>query len=149
MKVILSADVKGKGKKGDMINVSDGYARNFLFPKGLAVEATKANVTQVKQQEAAKARQKAKELEQAKMLAEKINKVTITIKAKAGENGKLFGSITSKEIGQMLQKQHNIKIDKRKINMSDVIKTLGTTKVEVKVYPEVTAQLAVVVKEEA
>ncbi len=149
MKVILSEDVKGKGKKGEIINVSDGYARNFLFPKGLAVEATKANVTQAKDQQAAKERRKTQELEEAKALAEKINECTITIKAKAGENGKLFGSITSKEIAQILQKQHNIKIDKRKINLDDAIKTLGTIKAQVKVYPEVTAQLTVVVKEEA
>lgn len=148
MKVILQADVKGQGKKGDMINVSDGYARNFLLPKGLAVEATKSNIEAVKTQKAAQAHKKELELQAAKELAQKISECTVTIKAKAGENGKLFGSITSKDIAEALQSQHKIKIDKRKINLDEAIKALGTMEVEVKVYPEVTAKLTVTVKNE-
>ena len=146
MKVILQADVKGQGKKGDMVNVSDGYARNFLLPKGLALEATKVNVNIMKTQKAANAHKKAKELEAAKELAQKISKCTVTLKAKAGANGKLFGSITGKDIMETLKKQHKITIDKRKINLNEAIKGLGTTQVEIKVYPEVTATLRVVVE---
>ncbi|MDK2798787.1 MAG: large subunit ribosomal protein [Clostridiales bacterium] len=148
MKVILQADVKGQGKKGDLVNVSDGYARNYLIPKGLAVEATNANVNVMKMQKAAQAFKKEKELAQAKELAQKLSKVTVTIKAKAGENGKLFGSITSKDIAETLKSQHKISIDKRKIDLPEAIKTLGTTNVEVKIYPEVTGKIKVSVIEE-
>lgn len=148
MKVILQADVKGKGKKGDIINVSDGYARNFLLPKGLAIEATKTNMNVAKMKKAAEEHKKSQELEEAKALAEKLSKVTVTIKAKAGENGKLFGSITSKDIADVLKSQHKIEIDRRKLNLDEAIKSLGTFQVEVKVYPEVSAKIAVNVVEE-
>ncbi|MGE4282125.1 MAG: 50S ribosomal protein L9 [Clostridia bacterium] len=148
MKVILQVDVKGQGKKGDMVNVSDGYAKNFLFPKGLAVEATKSNMNALEGQKAAQAFKKQKELDEAKKLAGKLSKVTVTMKAKAGENGKLFGSITSKDIADMLQEQHKIDVDKRKINLSEAIKALGAMDVEIKVYPEVSAKIKVNVVEE-
>ncbi|WHH57555.1 50S ribosomal protein L9 [Petroclostridium sp. X23] len=148
MKVILQADVKGQGKKGDLVNVSDGYARNFLFPKGLAIEANKANMNVLESQKAAQAFKKEKELEAAKKLAEKLSKVTVTIKAKAGEHGKLFGSITSKDVADKLKEQHKIDIDKRKINLPEAIKALGAMDVEVKVYPEVSAKIKVSVVEE-
>jgi len=143
MKVILQADIKGQGKKGDLVNVSDGYARNFLFPKGLAVEANAANLNAIKGKKEAEAYKKSKELSEAKEIAQKISKATVTLKVKAGENGKLFGSITSKEIAEKLKEQHRIDIDKRKINLPEAIKMLGTVDVEVKVYPEVTAKLKV------
>ncbi len=146
MKVILQADVKGKGKKGDMVNVSDGYARNFLFPKGLALEASSKNIQIMKTKKAAADHKKAQDLAVAKELANKVSKCTVTLKAKAGENGKLFGSITSKDIAETLEEQHKIKIDKRKINLDEAIKTLGTTEIEVKIYPEVSAKLKVVVQ---
>lgn len=148
MKVILREDVKGKGKKGELVNVSDGYARNFLIPKGLAVEATNANVNAMKIQREAQARKTEREKAEAQKLAERLSKSTVTIKAKAGENGKLFGSITSKDIADMLQVQHKIDIDKKKINLPEAIKVLGSTEVEIKVYPEVTAKVKVNVVEE-
>ena len=149
MQVILQADVKGQGKKGQVVNVSDGYARNFLFPKGLAIEATKSNINVLQGQKDAQAFKKQKEFEEAKELAKKLSETTVTIKAKAGEHGKLFGSITSKDIAEKLKVQHKIELDKRKINMPDAIKVLGTMEVEVKVYPEVTAKMKVSVVEEA
>lgn len=149
MKVILQADVKGQGKKGDIVNVSDGYARNFLLPKGLVVEATSTNMNAVKGQKEAQAYKKQKELEQAKELAKRLSDIKVTLKAKAGENGKLFGSITSKEIAERLKSEYHIDIDKRKIQLQEAIKTIGTIQVEVKVYPEVTGKLTVSVIEEA
>ena len=148
MKVILNEDLKGKGKKGDIINVNDGYARNYLIPKGIAVEATKANMNVANMQKKAKAHKEAKELEEAKALAQQLSKVTVTIKAKAGENGKLFGSITNKDIAEYLKSQHKIEIDRRKIILPDAIKNLGTVDVETKIYPEVSAKLKVHVVEE-
>jgi len=143
MKVILQADVKGHGKKGDIVDVSDGYARNFLLPKGLAVEANATNLNAIKGKKEAEAHRKQQELSQAKEIAQKLSNITVTMKVKAGENGKLFGSITSKEIAEKLKEQYNIDIDKRKINLTEPIKMLGTFQVEVKVYPEVTAKLKV------
>ncbi|MBZ4646736.1 MAG: large subunit ribosomal protein [Petroclostridium sp.] len=148
MQVILQADVKGHGKKGDLVNVSDGYARNYLLPKGLAIEATKSNLNVMQGQKAAQAYKKEKELAEAKELAQKLSKVTVTIKAKAGENGKLFGSITSKDIVDKLKEQHKIEIDKRKVNLPEAIKVLGAMEVEIKVYPEVSSKIKVNVIEE-
>lgn len=148
MKVILLKDVKGLGKAGDLANAKDGYARNFLFPKGLAIEATKSNLEKWKKDMEKKKQREKEEYEKALKLKEKIESITVTIKSKAGERGKLFGSITSKDISEALKKQHKINIDKRKIEMKDNIKSLGTTSVEVKVYTEISATLKVKVVEE-
>jgi len=148
MKVILSEDVKGKGKKGQMIEVSDGYARNFLFTKGLAIEATAANVNVMKTKQAAESAKKAKELAAAKELAEKLSKVALTIKIKAGESGKLFGAISNKDIAEELKKQHSFDIDKKKIVLPDVIKSVGTFTVQAKLYNEVSAKFNVTVEAE-
>ncbi len=147
MKVILLEDVKGLGKKGDVVNAKDGYARNFLLPKGLAKEATEGNVKVLQEQKTAKKKRKEEELQQAKSLAEKLSKLTVEIESTAGENGKLFGSITTKDIAQALQSQYKIKIDRRKIEMDNNIKDLGITEVKAKVYANVTATFKVNVKE--
>ena len=146
MKVILNQDVKGQGKKGDMVEVSDGYARNFLLPRKLAKEATKENINIMQGQKDSQEYRKKKELEEALATKESIEKVTVTIKAKAGENGKLFGSVTSKEIAEELKMQHHIKLDKKKFVLPDGIKALGTTEVEIKVHQGVSAKLKVSVE---
>jgi len=143
MKVILNQDVKGQGKKGDLIDVSDGYARNFLLPKKLAKEATKENINVMKGQQESREYRQQKELEEAQAIAEKISSVSVLMKAKAGENGKLFGSITSKDVSEALTSQHHIKIDKKKFNLPDGIKALGTVTVDIKIHPGVVAKLKV------
>jgi large subunit ribosomal protein L9 len=148
MKVILLKDVKGLGKSGELVNAKDGYARNFLFPKGLAIEATESNLNKWKKDMEDKKKREKEEYENALKLKERIEGITVEIRSKAGEGGRLFGSITSKDISAALKKQHNIDIDKRKIEMKDNIKTLGTTNVEVRVYTEITATLKVRVTEE-
>ncbi len=146
MKVILNQDVKGQGKKGQLVEVSDGYARNFLLPKKLAKEATKENINVMQgQQESAEYRRK-KELEEANALAERMKEISVKLQAKAGENGKLFGSITSKDICEALISQHHIKIDKKKFVLPDGIKTLGTTEVDVKIHPGVVGKIKVLVE---
>ena len=147
MKVIFLKDVKGKGKKGEVKNVADGYAHNFLLKQGLAVEANAANESSLNAQKKKEAKQAAEELEESKQLKAKIDEITVELTAKSGEGGRLFGSITSKQIAEELQKKHNIKIDKRKIEMDDAIRSLGVTKVPVKLHTEVTATLSVHVKE--
>ncbi len=143
MIVILTQDVRGKGKAGDVIKVSDGYARNMLLPKGLAKEATQGNVRSLEKQKAIaeekREEQKAKAIQQ----AEKLEGITLNIKSKGGENGKLFGSITSKDIAEALEKQENIKIDKKKIDMPGPIKQTGEQTVTVKLFQEVSAKLKV------
>ncbi len=148
MKVILMEDVKGTGKKGEMVNVKDGYARNFLIPKGLAVEATPENINIMKAKKEAENIKKEKEMAKARELAEKLNSITVVIRTKAGENGKLFGSITSKDISDKLKSDYKIDIDKKKFNMPEPIKSLGTCVVEVKLYPEISAKLNVKVEQE-
>jgi large subunit ribosomal protein L9 len=143
MKVILKQDVKSIGKKGEVINTSDGYARNFLFPRGLAVEATEGNVKNVETQKANEVKKKAEELQKAKELAKKISDYTVKIEVKTGENGKLFGSITSKDIAEEIKKQYKLDIDKKKIVLDDAIKTAGVYTVEIKIYPEVSAKIKV------
>ncbi len=143
MKVILKQDVKSLGKKEDMVNVSDGYARNFLFPRGLAAEATASNVNEMNTKKAAEKSKKDRELAQAKELGKKIAGITVVIKSKTGENGKLFGSITSKDISDKLKSDFGFDIDKKKIVLPEPIKALGITEVEVKLYPEVSAKLTV------
>lgn len=145
MQVILTKDVKGSGKKGEIVNVSDGYARNFLFKKGLAKEANTANLSENKQQKESSAFHKSIEIAEAKRLAKEISTKTITLSVKGGENGKIFGSVTSKEIADELSKM-GIGIDKRKIILDSPIKSEGVYDITVKVYPEITASFKVVVK---
>ncbi|MBC8536612.1 50S ribosomal protein L9 [Feifania hominis] len=147
MKVILQADLKGTGKKGELITVSDGYARNYLFPRKLAVEANKENMTVYTAQEAAKARRLAEERKAAEALAAELSGVTVKVSAKGGASGKLFGSITTKEIAEALKAQKGIELDKKKI-VTDDIKTFGTVEVEAKIYPEVSAKFYVAVSQE-
>lgn len=147
MKVIFLKDVKGKGKKGEVKNVADGYAHNFLLKQGLAVEANSSAVSTLNAQKKKEEKQAIEELNKAKELKEKIEKVTVELHAKSGEGGRLFGSITSKQIADELNKKHQIKIDKRKIELNDAIRSLGVTKVPVKLHHEVSATLNVHVKE--
>ena len=148
MKVIFLKDVKGIGKKGEIKNVADGYANNFLFKQGLAIEATPANLKALEAQKQKEQRQAAEELANAKKLKEQLEKLTVEIAAKAGEGGRLFGSITSKQIAEALQAQHGLKLDKRKIELNDAIRALGYTNVPVKLHPEVSATLKVHVTEQ-
>ncbi len=148
MKVILNQDVKGKGKKGQLVEVSDGYARNFLLPKGLAKEATNTNLNIMQGKNDAEAYHQKVALEEAEALKEKMEALEVVLSAKAGENGKLFGSITSKDVAEALTMQHHIKLDKKKFVMPDGIKTLGTTTVDVKIHQGVTGKLKVVVGEQ-
>ena len=145
MKVILTQDIKGQGKKGELVEVSDGYGKNFLLPKGLAKEATKENINVMNSQKEAEAYKKQMALEDAQALAKKLGELTVTIKAKAGDNGKLFGSVTSKEVVEMLMQQHHIKVDKKKLVLPDGIKALGTTNVDIKLHPGVTGVIKVTV----
>lgn len=147
MKVILLEDVKSLGKKGDTVNVSDGYARNMLFPKKLGVEANAKNMNDLKLQKANKEKVAQEQLDAAKAFAEEISKKEIVISIKVGEGGKTFGSISSKEIAEAAKTQHGLDIDKKKIQMSAPIRALGTTGVAIKLHPKVTAELKVTVKE--
>jgi len=147
MKVILLKDVKGKGKKGQVVNVSDGYARNFLFPKNLAEEATNSSLNILNKKNEIERKQKLAEVEEAQRQAENLKNKEITIKAKSGENGKLFGAITNKDISVELKKKFNIDVDKKKIVM-ETIKLAGTYDIEVKLYAEVSAKMKVVVLSE-
>lgn len=147
MKVIFLKDVKGKGKKGEVKNVADGYAQNFLIKQGLAVEANQSAVSSLNAQKKKEEKQAAAELEEAKKLKVELEKITVELTAKSGEGGRLFGSITTKQISDELQKKFNLKIDKRKMELNDAIRTLGFTKVPVKLHTEVTATLNVHVKE--
>lgn len=147
MKVIFLKDVKGKGKKGEVKNVADGYAHNFLIKQGLAIEANQSSMSLLSAQKKKEEKQAAEELTEAKKLKEVIEKVKVELTAKAGEGGRLFGSITTKQISEELQKKHGIKIDKRKMELADAIRTLGHTKVPVKLHHDVTAVLDVHVKE--
>lgn len=146
MKVILNQDIKGKGKKGELVNVSDGYARNYLLPRKLAKEATNENLNIMNGQRESAEYKKQTELEEAKNIAEKMKEITVVLKEKAGENGKLFGSVTSKDIAEALKMQHHIKIDKKKFVLPDGIKTLGVTAVEVKLNQGVTGKVKVSVE---
>ena len=147
MQVILTQDVKGQGKKGQMVNVSDGYARNYLLPRGLAQEATKSNINVMKGKAESLEYKIKTEKEEANAIVEKMKDISVKLTAKAGANGKLFGSITSKDVAEALTMQHHIKLDKKKFVMPDGIKTLGTTEVEVKVYTGISGKLKVVVEQ--
>ena len=146
MKVILLADVKAKGKKGELINVSDGYARNFLFPRNLAVEADNAALSELKSQQQAQEHHKQEEIDAAKALAQKLNGKTVTLKAKAGTSGRLFGSVTSKEITEEINRAFDVKIDKKKLSVAD-IKNFGDYTAEIKLYNGISAKVTVKVEE--
>lgn len=146
MKVILKADVKSLGKKGDLVNTSDGYARNFLFPKGLAVEANAQAMNEFNNKEKAKKFHKAEEIKAANEVKDKLDGKTFKLTAKAGANGKLFGSVTAKDVSDEIKKSAGENIDKRKIVMQD-IKSFGTVEAEVKVYQGITAKIFVQVSE--
>jgi large subunit ribosomal protein L9 len=143
MKVILKQDVKALGKKGEVKEVSDGYARNFLLAKGLAMEATPGNLKLLKDQKESAIHREARDEAEAKALAEKLSKVTVTFKAKTGENGRLFGSITAKDVTDELLKTARIELDKRKLAIDDAIKTLGDHPVKVHLYKGISAELMV------
>lgn len=147
MVVILKRDIKGTGKAGDIVKVSDGYARNMLIPKGWAIEATKGNINTLEKVKAKQAEEEAARKTSAQELAKKIEEIEVCIDTKAGEGGRLFGSITSKDVCEALKTQHNIIIDKKKLQMSQPIKALGTFSVKIKLYQDVSAELTVKVKE--
>lgn len=143
MKVILQQEVKKLGKKGDVIEVSEGYARNYLLLQKLAIPATATNVNNASQQKAAEERKIQRALDEAKFMAAQMSKVEVTIPVKMGEGGKLFGSVTSKDIADALLAQHKIEIDKRKIDLKDAIKAIGTYTVSIKLHSEASAQIQV------
>ena len=143
MKVILNENVKSIGKKDEIVNVSDGYARNFLFAKNLAVEATPANLAKLKSKEDANKYKKSIEKEEAQKQAERLSKITLKFKVKAGENGKIFGGISSKEIVEKLKQEYQIEIDKKKIELKEPIKILGIKNVEVKLFEGVIGTIKV------
>ena len=147
MKVVLLADVKGSGKKGELVNVSDGYARNFLFPKKLAKEANAQALNELKYAEESKAFKIKQETEAAQASADKINGKSVSILAKAGQGGKLFGSVTAKEIAEAIKKQYGVDVDKRKIDTKGDMKAFGTYECEVKLYSGITATVKAVVTE--
>ena len=143
MKVILKQDVKGLGKKDEIVNASDGYAKNYLIPKGIAVVASTGNVNEAVNKQKAVAEKKQRELDTAKDFAAKLNGKTVTIKAKAGESGKLFGAISNKDISDAIKSQYKIEIDKKKIVLNDPIKTAGNHEVEIRVYAGVVTKINV------
>lgn len=143
MKVILKADIKGVGKKDQVINASDGYARNFLFPKSLAVEANKENMAKLKAKQNSAKFQKDQEKEEALKVADKLSKILLKIKVKSGENGKIFGGVSTKEIAQELEKEYKIQVDKKKIDLKETIKVVGTQTVEIKLFEGVIGKLKV------
>lgn len=143
MKVILKENIKGVGKKDEVINASDGYARNYLFPKKLAVEANAENMIKLNAKKASEDRKKELEKEDAKEIAKKLKEITLNIKVKAGENGKIFGGVTSKEISDNLEKQYKIKIDKKKIDLKENIKNIGVFNVEIRLYEGIMGKVKV------
>ena len=147
MKVILLEDVKSLGKKGQLVDVSDGYARNFILSKKKGIEATAKNMNDLKLQKAHEDKLAAQRLEEAKLFAAEIAKAEVVLELKVGEVGKLFGAVSSKEIAQAAKEQLNMELDKKKLVLPNPIKTVGTTSVSVKLHPQVTAELKVVVKE--
>ena len=143
MKVILLEDIKGVGKKDEVINASDGYARNFLFPKNKAVEANNENMAKLKSRNESKAFKKQTELDNAKDMAKKFERITVRIKVKAGGNGKIFGGVTAKEISEALKNDHNLDVDKKKIILPETIKQIGMNNVDVRLYEGVMAKIKV------
>lgn len=149
MKVILLQDVKSLGKKGEIVNVNDGYARNFILPKKMGVEATGKNLNDLKLQKNNEKKVAQEQLEAAKVLAEKLGQGKVELAIKVGEGGRAFGSVSSKEIAAAVKEQMGLDVDKKKIQLKETIKSLGIHIVPVKLHPEVTAELKVTVKEEA
>ena len=145
MKVILKQDIKCVGKKDQIVNAADGYARNYLFPKNLAVPADTGNMNNLKAKNESIAYRKGEDLKESKEIAEKLKKVTLKFKVKAGENGKLFGGVTAKEIAETLKKDYNINIDKKKVLLNETIKNAGVTKVELKLNEGVLATVSVMI----
>ncbi len=146
MEIILTQDVKALGKKGEIVKVSDGYARNFILPKKLGMEATKQNLYDLNMQKAAEEKRQKEILEEAKAFGKKLEELTIKLSIKAGEGGKTFGSVSTKEIVEAAKKQFNLDIDKKKLQLNDPIKHAGTYTVPVKLHPQVTSELKVVVE---
>ncbi|ADD03574.1 MULTISPECIES: 50S ribosomal protein L9 [Thermoanaerobacter] len=142
MKVILVKDVKNIGKAGEIVNVSDGYGRNYLLPRGLAIEATESNIKVLNEKKKAEEKKRQQELEEAKKLAQDLSNISLVLKVKAGENGKLFGSVTSKDVEKAL-KEKGFDIDKKKMSFDESIKTTGTYYVDIKLYQGVTAKVKV------
>lgn len=143
MKVILLADVKGTGKKQEIVNVSDGYARNFLFPKKLAMEATPGAAKEIERKQAAERQREMERRAAAEKKAASLRGKVITVVAKCGAQGRLYGSVTGQEIAAALQAQHGVEVDKRKIDLAEAIRTVGETDVIVKLYPEISAKMTV------
>jgi len=147
MKLILQQEVKGLGKKGDIIEASEGYARNYLLPRKLAVPATTVNVNAISQQKSAETRRQQQLLDEVRVMAAQLAKVVITVSVKTGEGGKLFGAVTAKDISDAMAREHGIEIDKRKIELKEPIKMLGVYSAAIKLHPEVSAQIQVKVIE--
>ncbi|MBR2848705.1 MAG: 50S ribosomal protein L9 [Clostridia bacterium] len=147
MKVVLLQDVKAQGKKGDLVNVSDGYARNFLFPKGLAVEADAKIMNELKTKEEARLHKIEEEKAAARAVAEKLTGIVVKLKSTAGADGRLYGSITAKDIAEALQSVHGVTVDKRKIVMDGPIRAFGTYALDVKLYTEISGKINVVVSD--
>ena len=143
MKVILLDNVKGVGKKDEIVNANDGYVRNFLFPKNLAVEANAQNLAKLKSKQDSVAHKKMTEKKEAEELAKKLEKIILKIEVKAGENGKIFGGVTAKEISEQLKSKYNYNVDKKKIDLKETIKTLGSFNVNIKLFEGVVANLKV------
>ena len=146
MKVILKENIKSIGKKDEVINVSDGYARNYLFAKNLAVEATPGNLAKLQTKKDSVNFKKLQEKQEAEKIAEKLSKITLEFKVKAGENGKIFGGISSKEIAEKLENDYQIKVDKKKIDLKEPIKILGVKRVEIKLFEGVVGMVKVSTK---
>lgn len=147
MKVILLADVKSVGKKGQLINVSEGYAKNFLLPRNLAAEATKSNLNEYELKQKSEARRAQEELEQAQQIADALKDQTVTITVKTGGNGKLFGSVTNKEVAEAIVAQTKLPIDKKKVSIGDPIKMVGTRTAVIRLHPKVTAEVTIKIVE--
>ena len=143
MKVILKQDIKGVGKKDQIINVSDGYVRNFLFPKNMAVEANNENMSKLRAKQDSNAFKKQQEKEEAQKIADKISKIILKVPVKVGGNGKIFGGVSTKEISDLLEKNYKINVDKKKIELKETIKELGTRNVNIKLYEGVIANLKI------
>lgn len=149
MKVVLLQDVKGLGRKGEVKEVADGYARNFLLPRGLAREATAAVLRQLQQQEAARQRRAQQELAQARAVAQRLEGQTVEVRARAGENGRLFGSVTSQDVAEALQRAFGVKVDRRRVELPEPLRQVGSYGVALRLHPEVTCRITVTVRPEA
>jgi large subunit ribosomal protein L9 len=148
MDVILQKDVKNLGSKGDVVKVAEGYGRNYLIPRGLAIEATDKNMAELKMKKKQQKKREERELQEAQNIAKKIDDKRLVLKVKAGEKGRLFGSITTKDIAEKIQSDYGVELDKRKIELAQPIRTLGNYRVEIKIHPGVIATLNVVVEKQ-